>query len=51
MVQWLKENMGQYFNGIEVNSGSTDGQVDPAHVGEKMLGILDVDKTKEISRL
>ena len=38
--------MGQYSNGIEVESGSSDGQVDPAHVMEKILGILEVDKLK-----
>ena len=46
VVQWLKEHMGQYFNGIEVESGSSDGQVDPAHVMEKMLGNLEVGKLK-----
>ena len=47
VVQWLEENMGQYFNGIEVESGSSEDQVDPAHVMEKMLDILDVGKIKE----
>ena len=47
VVKWLKQNMGQYFNGAEVESGTTDGQVDPAHVVEKLLGILDPDKIKE----
>ena len=47
VVQWLKENMGQYFNGIEVDSGLSDGHVDPAHVMEKMLGILEFGKLKE----
>ena len=39
--------MGLYYNGIEVESGSSDGQVDPAHVMEKMVGILEVDKLKD----
>ena len=37
---------GPVFNGIEVDSGSSDGQIDPAHVMEKMLGILEVDQLK-----
>ena len=47
VVQWLKDNMGQYYNGIEVESGSSDGQVDPALALEKILGILDFDKLRE----
>ena len=47
MAKWLKQNMGQYFNGVEVESGTSDGQVDPAHVMEKMLGILDAENIKE----
>ena len=47
VVQWHKENMGQYFNDIEVDSGSSDGQVDSAHAMEKMLGILEFDKLKD----
>ena len=30
VVKWLKGNMDQYFNGVEVESDSSDGQVDPA---------------------
>ena len=39
--------MGLYYNGIEVESGSSDGQVDPALALEKILGILDFDKLRE----
>ena len=46
VVLWLKDNMGQYFNGTEVESGSSDGQVHPAHAMEKILGILEFDKLK-----
>ena len=47
VAQWLKDNMGKYFNGTEVDSGSSDGQVDPAHAMGKMLGILEFDKLRE----
>ena len=43
VVKWLKENMGHFFNGCQVASGTEDGQVDPAHVVEHLLGILDRD--------
>jgi hypothetical protein len=44
VVKWLKNNMGQYFNGVQVDSGTEKGQVDPAHVVEQRLGILDPEK-------
>ena len=54
VVQWLKDNMGQFFNGCTMASATEDGQVDPAHVVEHMLGILDRDTIvknyKEMSR-
>ena len=43
MVQWLKGNMGHFFNGCTMASATEDGQVDPAHVVEHMLGVLDCD--------
>ena len=46
VVKWLKNNMGQYFNGVQVDSGTDKGQVDPAHVVEQLLGILDPEKIK-----
>ena len=46
VVLWLKDNMCQYFNGTEIESGSSDGQVHPAHAMEKMLGILEFGKPK-----
>ena len=46
VVAWLKEHMGQYFNGVVVDSGTVDGQVDPAHVLEQRNGILDPIKIK-----
>ena len=46
VVKWLKKNMGQYFNGVQVDSGTEKGQVDPAHVVEQLLGILDPEKIK-----
>ena len=54
VVQWLKDNMGQFFNGCTMASATEDGEVDPAHVVEHMLGILDhktiVKNYKEMSR-
>ena len=54
VVKWLKDNMGQFFNGCTMASATEDGQVDPAHVVEHMLGILDhkttVKNYKEMSR-
>ena len=54
VVKWLKENMGQFFNGCTMASATEDGEVDPAHVVEHMLGILDhktiVKNYKEMSR-
>ena len=35
--------MGHFFNGCTTASATEDGQVDPAHVVEHMLGILDRD--------
>ena len=46
VVAWLKEKLGWVFNGCQVDSGTEDGQVDPAHVVEHMLGILDREKIK-----
>ena len=54
VVQWLKDNMGQFFNGCTMASATEDGEVDPAHVVEHLLGILDgetiVKNYKEMSR-
>ena len=54
VVKWLKDNMGQFFNGCTMASATEDGEVDPAHVVEHMLGILDhktiVKNYKEMSR-
>ena len=54
VVKWLKDNMGQFFNGCTSASATEDGKVDPAHVVEHMLGILDhktiVKNYKEMSR-
>ena len=54
VVKWLKDNMGQFFNGCTSASATEDGKVDPAHVVEHLLGILDgetiVKNYKEMSR-
>ena len=54
VVKWLKDNMGQFFNGCTSASPTEDGKVDPAHVVEHLLGILDgetiVKNYKEMSR-
>ena len=48
VTQWLKENMGAYYNGVDVESGTDDGQVDPACAMEKMLGILDHETLRKM---
>ena len=47
VVDWLKKNMGQYYNDIQVESGTIDGQIDPSRASEKMLGILDEDELQK----
>ena len=47
VVAWLKDNMGVFYNGIRVESGTSNGQVDPGRASEKMLGILNMKELKE----
>ena len=46
VVAWLKDQLGWIFNGCQVDSGTEEGQVDPAHVVEQKLGILDPKQIK-----